>query len=83
MPAHGTYARMNPPLRKEADRQALIAALADGTIDMVATDHAPHTAEEKAREFARRRPASPAWNRILGVQYLPRSDRQAHADAAC
>ena len=53
VPSHGTYARMNPPLRKEADRQALIAALADGTIDMVATDHAPHTAEEKAREFAK------------------------------
>ena len=53
VPAHGTYARMNPPLRKEADRQALIAALADGTLDMVATDHAPHTAEEKAREFAK------------------------------
>lgn len=51
--AHGTYARMNPPLRKEADRQALIDALADGTIDMIATDHAPHTAEEKAREFAK------------------------------
>jgi len=44
VPAHGTYARMNPPLRREADRQALIAALADGTIDMIATDHAPHTA---------------------------------------
>ena len=50
---HGTYARMNPPLRREADRQALIDALADGTIDMIATDHAPHTAEEKAREFAK------------------------------
>nr|WP_297171659.1 dihydroorotase [uncultured Agathobaculum sp.] len=50
---HGTYARMNPPLRKEADRQALIDALLDGTIDMIATDHAPHTAEEKAREFAK------------------------------
>ena len=49
VPAHGTYARMNPPLRKEADRQALIAALADGTIDMIATDHAPHSAEEKGR----------------------------------
>ena len=83
VPAHGTYARMNPPLRKEADRQALIAALADGTIDMVATDHAPHTAEEKAREFAKapsghHRPG----NRVLGVQYLPRPDRKAHADAA-
>ena len=51
VPAHGTYARMNPPLRKEADRQALIAALADGTIDMVATDHAPHSEEEKRRSF--------------------------------
>ena len=53
VPAHGTYARMNPPLRKEVDRQALIEALADGTIDMIATDHAPHTAEEKARDFAK------------------------------
>ena len=50
---HGTYARMNPPLRREADREALIDALADGTIDMIATDHAPHTAEEKARDFAK------------------------------
>ena len=40
---------MNPPLRREADRQALIEALADGTIDMIATDHAPHSAEEKGR----------------------------------
>lgn len=50
---HGTLARMNPPLRTEADRQALIGGLADGTIDMIATDHAPHTAAEKAREFAK------------------------------
>lgn len=50
---HGTLARMNPPLRTEADRQALIEGLADGTIDMIATDHAPHTAAEKAREFAK------------------------------
>lgn len=50
---HGTLARMNPPLRGEADRQALIEGLCDGTIDMIATDHAPHTAEEKAREFAK------------------------------
>lgn len=48
---YGTYARMNPPLRKEADRQALIRGLQDGTVDMIATDHAPHTAEEKARIF--------------------------------
>lgn len=40
--------KMNPPLREEADRDALLCGLADGTVDMVATDHAPHSAEEKA-----------------------------------
>ncbi len=40
--------KMNPPIREEADRQALIEGLLDGTIDMIATDHAPHTAEEKS-----------------------------------
>lgn len=49
---HGTNARMNPPLRREEDRQALIEGLCDGTIDMLATDHAPHTAKDKARDFA-------------------------------
>ncbi len=41
--------KMNPPIRSEADRQALIAGLLDGTIDMIATDHAPHSREEKAQ----------------------------------
>lgn len=45
----GSLARVNPPLRTEADRMALIAGLRDGTIDMIATDHAPHAAEEKAK----------------------------------
>ena len=40
--------KMNPPIRSEADRQALLAGIQDGTVDMVATDHAPHAAEEKA-----------------------------------
>lgn len=48
---YGTLAKMNPPLREEADRQEIIRGLADGTIDMIATDHAPHTAEEKARSI--------------------------------
>ncbi|HEY2715728.1 MAG TPA: dihydroorotase [Solirubrobacterales bacterium] len=43
--------KMNPPLRSEADRQALIAALRDGTIECIATDHAPHQAEEKEVPF--------------------------------
>lgn len=41
--------KMNPPLRSEDDRQALINGIKDGTVDMIATDHAPHSAEEKAR----------------------------------
>ena len=40
---------MNPPIRSEEDRVALIEGLLDGTIDMIATDHAPHSAEEKSR----------------------------------
>jgi dihydroorotase len=46
-----TEAKMNPPLRTEKDRKALIQALVDGTIDVIATDHAPHHYEEKEREF--------------------------------
>lgn len=45
-------AKVNPPLREEADRKAIIAGLLDGTIDAIATDHAPHTKAEKDREFA-------------------------------
>ena len=45
--------KMNPPLRDKSDREALLAGLADGTIDMIATDHAPHSAEEKARSLTR------------------------------
>lgn len=46
---YGTYARMNPPLRTEQDRLAIIEGLKDGTIDMIVTDHAPHSVEEKAK----------------------------------
>ena len=44
--------KMNPPIRSERDRAALIEGILDGTIDMIATDHAPHTAEEKSRGLA-------------------------------
>lgn len=44
---YGTYARMNPPLRTEEDRQAIIEGLKDGSIDLIVTDHAPHSKEEK------------------------------------
>lgn len=48
---HGSLAKMNPPLRTEEDRQAIIAALADDTIEYIATDHAPHSTEEKSNEL--------------------------------
>ena len=50
---YNTHAKMNPPLRSEADREAMLAALADGGIDCIATDHAPHAAHEKNVEFDR------------------------------
>lgn len=46
---HGSQAKMAPPLREESDRQALLQGIADGTLTVVATDHAPHTAAEKAK----------------------------------
>jgi len=49
IPGLDTNFKMNPPLRGALDRESLIAGLLDGTIDMIATDHAPHTAEEKAQ----------------------------------
>lgn len=46
-----TNAKMNPPLRSEADRKAIIKGLCDGTIDVIATDHAPHSVNDKDKEF--------------------------------
>ena len=54
--------RMNPPIHSGADREALLEALADGTVDMIATDHAPHSAEEKARGFGK------SLNGIVGLE---------------
>jgi dihydroorotase len=50
---YDTNLKMNPPLREEADRAAMIDGLRDGSIDVIATDHAPHHADEKALEFDR------------------------------
>jgi dihydroorotase len=50
---YGTNAKMNPPLRTEADRLKIIEGLKDDTIEIIATDHAPHSSEEKAREFSK------------------------------
>jgi dihydroorotase len=50
---YDTNFKMNPPLRSAADREAILVALADGTVDAIATDHAPHAAHEKQVEFER------------------------------
>jgi dihydroorotase len=50
---YDTNFKMNPPLRSSSDREAILAALADGTVDAIATDHAPHAAHEKQVEFER------------------------------
>lgn len=50
---YNTNFKMNPPLRAAADREAILVALADGTIDAIATDHAPHASQEKQMEFER------------------------------
>ena len=59
---YGSLAKMNPPLREEADRQAIIEGLQDNTIDMIATDHAPHTAREKEK------PLTEAPSGIIGLE---------------
>jgi dihydroorotase len=59
---YDTHAKMNPPLRAAEDRDAMIEGLLDGTIDCIATDHAPHAAHEKEQEFER------APNGITGLE---------------
>lgn len=59
---YDTHAKMNPPLRAECDRAAMIEGLLDGTVDAIATDHAPHAAHEKEQEFDR------APNGITGLE---------------
>lgn len=59
---YDTNFKMNPPLRTEADRQAIIAGLRDGTLDCIGTDHAPHAPEEKDKEF------DYAPNGIIGLE---------------
>ena len=60
--AYNTNAKMNPPLRSAADRDALIEAILDGVVDVIATDHAPHACHEKELEFER------APNGITGLE---------------
>jgi dihydroorotase len=64
---YDTSLKMNPPVRSADDRQALRAALADGTIDAVATDHAPHAVEEKEAEFDRSPPGTIGLETALSV----------------
>ena len=61
IPDEGRF-KMNPPIRSAQDRSSLIEGIEDGTIDMIATDHAPHSAEEKAKGF------SDSLNGIVGLE---------------
>jgi len=62
-----TYAKLSPPLRREADRRAVCAALADGTIDAVASDHQPRDADDKRQPFAQASPGGTGLATLLGV----------------
>lgn len=79
---YDTNAKMNPPLRTQADCEAMIAGLADGTLDCIATDHAPHARYEKEAEFS----LAPfgivglETSLALGVTYLVRPGRLSLSD---
>ncbi len=62
-----TYAKLSPPLRKEQDRQAVVAALVDGTIDAIASDHQPRDADDKRQPFAQATPGGTGLTTLLGV----------------
>lgn len=86
----GTNSKMNPPLRSEADRRALVAGLEEGVIDMIATDHAPHTTESKARPFAdapcgvigMETAAAVIWTRLVETGILTPLDMAERMSAA-
>jgi dihydroorotase len=62
-----TYAKLSPPLRTEADRQAVTAALADGTVDAIASDHQPRDADDKRQPFAQATPGGVGLATLLSV----------------
>lgn len=72
--------KMNPPIRSEEDRQALIEGIRDGTIDMIATDHAPHGSEEKSRGLQNSLMGIVGLgNRLPGDVYLSCKERHNNA----
>jgi dihydroorotase len=85
---YDTNFKMNPPLRSAEDRDALRAGVADGTIDAIATDHAPHAVEDKECEWAYARPgmvgletALPVLLSVLGEQWELIAERMSRAPA--
>ncbi len=65
--AYRTYAKLSPPLRADSDRQAVVAALADGTIDAIASDHQPRDADDKRLPFAQAAAGGTGLATLLGV----------------
>jgi dihydroorotase len=84
---YDTNRKVNPPLRTAEDRDALRAGLADGTIDAVATDHAPHAVEEKESEFDLAPPGTIGLETALGVvtgsSSIPASSRSRARSRRC
>ena len=78
----GTYAKVNPPLRTQADVEAIADGLADGTIDVLATDHAPHHADEKAKGLEKAPSGLVGLETALAVSltYLHRAEKMPLKD---
>jgi len=79
---YDTHLKVNPPLRGEEDRQALLAGLRDGTLDAVATDHAPHSRVEKDVEFDLAAPGMVGLETALGLMLKLVEDRDMTLELA-
>lgn len=71
----GTLAKMNPPLRTEEDRKAVVEGLLDGTLDIIATDHAPHSAEEKGKAITEAPSGIIGLETALSLAYMELVDK--------
>ena len=78
-----TFFKLSPPLRAEDDRQALVAALGDGLIDVVMSDHNPQDVETKRLPFAEAAPGAIGLETMLSAGLAPRAQRRAQADRRC
>ena len=79
----GSLAQMNPPLRSPHDNEVLWQALRDGIIDFIATDHAPHTLEEKAQTYPNTPSGMPGVETSLPLMLTAAMDRKMYCCPSC